>query len=382
MGSINTTLKTARYAVMNLVRFRVTGFRSVEDSGWVDVDDVTALIGTNESGKTNLLLPLWKLNPAKDGQISPTADYPRKRYNTIRSQKDKPDYIEAVFALDPSLVTQIAGMAGCPEEHVATASVSRDFDGAYTVRFPEAAAERVVERATVASAVAEARSACATMTPGKTEGALQSAMLNAIDAATEALGDDDHVGEEVLSAMLATLNAVDQRGAPKRSSLIPVFGRLTDTLTELRDFAATPGPDDIDEVSDLVLEQMPKFVYYTHYGNLDSEIYLPHVIDNLQRTDLGSKEESKARTLKVLFEFVRLSPTEIQELGRDFKAPAHNPSLSPTDVQVGEIAERKKQRSILLQSAGNELTERFRGWWKQGEYRFRFEAFNGSSAFT
>jgi predicted ATP-dependent endonuclease of OLD family len=51
--------------MMKLVRFRVTNFRSVEDSGWIDVDDVTALIGTNESGKTNVLLPLWKLNPAK-----------------------------------------------------------------------------------------------------------------------------------------------------------------------------------------------------------------------------------------------------------------------------------------------------------------------------
>ena len=38
-------------------------------SGWIEVDNVTSLIGTNESGKTNLLLPLWKLNPAKDGEV-------------------------------------------------------------------------------------------------------------------------------------------------------------------------------------------------------------------------------------------------------------------------------------------------------------------------
>jgi predicted ATP-dependent endonuclease of OLD family len=63
---------------MRLLRFRVTKFRSVDDSGWIEMDAVTALIGTNESGKTNLLLPLWKLNPAKDGKISPTSDYPRK----------------------------------------------------------------------------------------------------------------------------------------------------------------------------------------------------------------------------------------------------------------------------------------------------------------
>ena len=51
---------------MLLVKFRVTEFRSVQDSGWIDAEQITALIGTNESGKTNIMLPLWKLNPAAE----------------------------------------------------------------------------------------------------------------------------------------------------------------------------------------------------------------------------------------------------------------------------------------------------------------------------
>ncbi len=39
---------------MELKKFRVTDFRSVVDSGWIDASDVTALIGENEAGKTNL----------------------------------------------------------------------------------------------------------------------------------------------------------------------------------------------------------------------------------------------------------------------------------------------------------------------------------------
>ena len=66
-----------------------------------------------------------------------------------------------------------------------------------------------------------------------------------------------------------------------------------------------------------VLKTLPKFVYYSEFGNLDSEIYLPHVVQNLQRTDLGSKEAAKARTLRVLFRFVGLEPGEILELGQD-----------------------------------------------------------------
>lgn len=41
---------------MRLKQYLVTDFRSVENSGWIEVDGVTALIGVNESGKTNLLL--------------------------------------------------------------------------------------------------------------------------------------------------------------------------------------------------------------------------------------------------------------------------------------------------------------------------------------
>lgn len=110
---------------MKLLRFRVTGFRSVTDSGWIDVDDVTALIGTNESGKTNLLMPLWKLNPAKGGEIKPTADYPRKRYNEIRVTTRKPRFIHAVFQLGPTLVQKLVELTGSPAEHLAIAEDTR-----------------------------------------------------------------------------------------------------------------------------------------------------------------------------------------------------------------------------------------------------------------
>jgi len=38
---------------MLLKSFRVLKFRSVDDSGTVETDGVTALIGINESGKSN-----------------------------------------------------------------------------------------------------------------------------------------------------------------------------------------------------------------------------------------------------------------------------------------------------------------------------------------
>ena len=64
--------------MMRLQRYKVTNFRSVMDSGWVDCDKVTSLVGVNEAGKSNIILALQKLNPAREGGIDPLYDMPTK----------------------------------------------------------------------------------------------------------------------------------------------------------------------------------------------------------------------------------------------------------------------------------------------------------------
>ncbi|GGB85263.1 hypothetical protein [Deinococcus soli (ex Cha et al. 2016)] len=43
-------------------------------------------------------------------------------------------------------------------------------------------------------------------------------------------------------------------------------------------------PAKVNGVQDIVLKAIPKFVYYSNYGNLDSEIFLPHAIEDLLRS--------------------------------------------------------------------------------------------------
>jgi predicted ATPase len=170
----------------------------------------------------------------------------------------------------------------------------------------------------------------------------------------------------------AVLSKVDISQPAENSTLVPRWNALVATLAELRAEVSRPPPEDNAEVAKAVIAAMPSFVYYSNYGNLDSEIYLPHVIENLKRKGLGTKEEAKARTLKVLFEYVKLQPEEILELGaRAVGDAAGNP---PTKEAIAQAAERTKERSILLRSADTDLTKSFRDWWKQGDYRFRFAA--------
>ncbi|MCH9010991.1 MAG: AAA family ATPase [Chloroflexi bacterium] len=71
---------------MKLVRAKVTNFKSIDDTGWVDVDDVTCMVGKNESGKTAFLGALKRLNPVDGKDKFDLKDYPRKGY--VRYKRD------------------------------------------------------------------------------------------------------------------------------------------------------------------------------------------------------------------------------------------------------------------------------------------------------
>ena len=363
---------------MRLIQFLVTNFRSVENSGWVDVDNVTALIGVNESGKTNLLVPLWKLNPATGGEIEPASDYPKKHFGAIRQAPQNYCFITAEFETGP-LASELSHKVGITPEEAALVSVKRYFNGEYSISFPRSEDITVADASDVNSEVEKlivaATKSITDLAPTGQEGGQEDELRETVLAKLNAVHDS--LAERRLSAAEASefkqeLQFLIQE-PDRRSSA--VYGRVAELLDaiELITSEVTSPPKGAADVMITVLETLPKFVYYSEFGNLDSEIYLPHVVQNLQRTDLGSKEAAKARTLRVLFKFVGLEPGEILELGQDLRDSRNN-QREPTPEEISEIALKKRERSILLQSAGAVLTEKFRNWWKQGDYKFRFEA--------
>lgn len=48
---------------MNLKNFRVLSYRKIVDSGLIDINQITAFVGQNEAGKSNLFEALYRLNP-------------------------------------------------------------------------------------------------------------------------------------------------------------------------------------------------------------------------------------------------------------------------------------------------------------------------------
>src|SRR5580658_6965850 len=163
---------------MRLKQYRVTNFRSVDDSGPIDVDDVTALIGTNESGKTNLLLPLWKLKPAKGGEISATADYPRKHYNDFRNLEEKPRFVEATFEIPTDLARQLSSLSPFPIEMFDEVVVIKTLDDQVSVNFPNVKPPRQLSQARISELLDACRSEIESATALKSEIELKTNIIN------------------------------------------------------------------------------------------------------------------------------------------------------------------------------------------------------------
>ena len=105
---------------MRLTRYRVREFRSIWDSGVIEIDDhTTCLVGKNEAGKTALLQALYKTNPidSRHQEFDLTFDYPKREVEDYRRAVEAGDREEVAvvwceYTLDPEDVQSVAERFG------------------------------------------------------------------------------------------------------------------------------------------------------------------------------------------------------------------------------------------------------------------------------
>jgi len=100
---------------MRLTNFRITNFRSIEDSGEVPLERVACLVGKNESGKTNCLQALVRVNPApgQPNSFDINDDYPRKGLGDIEHELKQPGFnhpqvIQVTYSLSEDEIAALA----------------------------------------------------------------------------------------------------------------------------------------------------------------------------------------------------------------------------------------------------------------------------------
>ena len=368
-----------------LKRFKVKNFRSIEESDWVHLGDNTCLVGTNEAGKTNLLVALWKLRPANSEPIVPLDDFPRHLYSQYKADNHSNDvFVLADFILADDLQEELATDLRCDKEQIQTVLVQRKYDGGYYISFPY----------TEIGSFSPSRFSILLEKFNKKinsyehfmkeDDELKTSVQNFIDNQIENFSKKESVFYEDVDNF--KMDIIEHKKIFGRKKNLPDFfdGNLLHPLEFfLNAFKGNP-IDTTPEIRKKVLASLPNFVYYSDYGNLDSEIFLPRVIEDNDRNDLTESARAKARTLDVLFKYVNLSPQEIYELGNDRKViiktlDSYNREKSVeeqelTEEEVQNWADKKRERGVLLRSAAAQLTKSFKEWWLQGDYKFEFEA--------
>ena len=326
---------------MRLASFQITNFRSINDSGPIDSTQITAILGRNDSGKSNLLRALHSLNPAEGlSELSPIKDFPRHR-RLEECEGDTP-VVSTRWALDDNERTELTQILprAANVRHVTAGrgygtarwtgleglgdlslDVS-DIKGKVRKIVPavKAAAEKVAEqvRATLEQE-ADAFDAAMILSPDYikwSEGAVRA-----------------------LQALRKALAAAEAELSDKQEQM----------LVELEDMARAIANDTpaLAKAKQWVLEKLPRFIYVDEYPALPGR---QNIADYLVRKGWGQTTPEQ-QNFEKLCKVAGLDPQQLQDL------------LEKNDQAT---------RNQLANRAGSVVTSEVRRVWKDRELKVRF----------
>lgn len=356
--------------MLKAVRYRVQNFRNIDDSDWVPIERVTALVGRNESGKTALLKALHKFNPATPEPYNPQREFPRDRYT--REFKNAADWpvCSVAFEITGPVRAEIESLVGntkAPNEAICT----RYYDGTLEVAFEPEIAYPAVEPGPVVDALNTfAASARRLEAPEpEQEEATQQLRTNLASWATDwqqkLNPHADLRSDEGVKLLSEIRSGSDTHASPQTADIVEALQKALEPV-----LAAAQQPSPVQQAIELVKKRMPVFIYFENYGVLDSAIYLPRFLEDLA----AQPAAPRIRTVNAMFKHVTLAVQEISELGKEQAAEATKENQKPTDAMIAADQERKEARAIKLNSASIDISKRFSDWWKQRRYKIRYHA--------
>jgi predicted ATP-dependent endonuclease of OLD family len=349
--------------------FRVTNFRNIDDSGWIPLERVTALVGRNESGKTALLKALHKFNPGSNEPFSPQRDFPRDRFTRDFTGGGDWPACSVRFEAGPMFWEDLdaPGVRAFPK----TLVVTRFYDDSLLIEFDLIPPEPIIPREPLDQVFEQLRTAAADLkAPGPDQEAtyqtLRTDLLGWCDKCDDRLQPFSNLKEDAAKTLLETIRI--ESSSKVRSETNAALAPLQKSLKQIIQDARTPPIR--EQMEEVVKSSLPVFIYFDNYGVLDSAVFLPRFIEDLGR----DPHKSQIRTINAMFKHVRLDAKNILELGKSQSEDVRRQGQQPTSEQIAKDQERKELRSIKLNSASNDITARFGSWWQQRRHMIRYEA--------
>lgn len=115
---------------MKLLSFLVRNYRSIIDSGWIDVDNFNVLIGKNEAGKTCLLKALHKLKPFRTEPFEMSREWPKGENWKERNQEFV--VVRGRFEIDADDKKALS-FIGLLDQSLDTIEIGRRYNGSYVL---------------------------------------------------------------------------------------------------------------------------------------------------------------------------------------------------------------------------------------------------------
>jgi energy-coupling factor transporter ATP-binding protein EcfA2 len=324
---------------MKLKSFSVHDYRSINDSGEIEVEQRTALVGRNESGKSSLLKVLFGLKPAPGGQMLPLTlarDFPRDR--SRRSFDEKTTVLKTQWVLDSSDRAALVKIwpRGGTTEH---AEIERPYAG-----LPRVSLSPVISFQEVA---APGRQLVADIKPFLERASTREASPTPIPAqygelvsAVEKIGEGSNWGTDVLARVGPLRQALSSTGAilPEVEVLLGKVENLATAIANDKELWV--------RARSQVIERMPMFVYLDEWDEVPGHHNIPSYIQRKVQSQLNANDRLFEKLLKV----AELDAQELQTL----------------------LTQNHEERTLLTNRAGRVLTTTLRGLWKDREISVEF----------
>lgn len=324
---------------MRLEWFRVFNYRSINDSRKVEVSQVTALLGRNESGKSNLLRALYSLNPA-DGfkPLSPIKDFPRHR--RLEECKDDTQVVVSRWRLDDDdkakLVAVLPRAVGVTHIQIRRSYAEApivEFEGLAVQDFDEAEIKAKIRKIVPAVKAAADR----------LENAEKLDLEQAADVFEQALAMLD---DRIKWAQGAVVGIKELRKA-LASADADLTGKQDQLLTDLEELSSSLASDKDAQAraKSWVLGNMPTFVYLDEYPELHGHQNIADYLERRKQRQLSEADRSFEKLCKV----AGLDPLQLQELlGKDEQESRNQLANRASAVITAEVRRLWKDRPLKI----------------------------------
>ncbi|MBT9141414.1 MAG: DNA replication and repair protein RecF [Dehalococcoidia bacterium] len=324
---------------MKLTAFRVLTYRCVNDSGWIDVDRLTVLVGKNQSGKTALLRALHKFNPFQDDPYNMDREWPRGKR---RNRDATAPAVMVRFKFSEEETETLFNLAGT--QVPGSVEISRAYSGTRAFTFLDTFNPDNTKAQELAAKVRE----MARLVDAGCSETFRAGVQRYVQELERLASGHDFAG------LNGRLQSAEQQLASTVSSEEPAAAKDQGVLQQITQTAGTlaqtcPNSSIQTMLQDQITKWLPVFVYMDDYRRYRGSTFLNHLKERQNRNQM--LEEDK--TVLILMKMAGLD----------------------LDDQIAKAAtEDREQRALDLNDASVTLTNEMAGRWSQEQYDVYFHA--------